>query len=53
MPLCVGWHRAVWAFLPGITREKRLKPPGPNLAEGALAHVWSYGEALVLAGSHP
>jgi hypothetical protein len=37
MPLCVGWHRAVWVFLPGITREKRLKPLGPDLAEGGIS----------------
>jgi hypothetical protein len=30
-----------------------VKPPDLNLTgEGALAPVWSYGEALVLAGSH-
>jgi hypothetical protein len=32
-----------------------MKPPGPDLTglRGALAHVWSYGEALALADSHP
>jgi hypothetical protein len=25
MPLCVGWHLAVWVFPPGITWERRLK----------------------------
>jgi hypothetical protein len=33
MPRCVGWHRAVSVFLPGITQERRLKPPSPNLAQ--------------------
>jgi hypothetical protein len=37
----------------GITRERCLKPPGLDLTGGALAPVWSYGEALALAGSHP
>jgi hypothetical protein len=37
MPLHVVWHLAVWVFWPGITRESRLKPPGPNLIEGTLA----------------
>jgi hypothetical protein len=34
MPLCVGWHRAVRVFPPGITRERRLKPLGPDLTGG-------------------
>jgi hypothetical protein len=51
--LRVSWHRAVWIFLLGITRERRLKPPGPDLTgRGALAPVWSYGEALALVGCH-
>jgi hypothetical protein len=53
MPLCVDWHRAVWVFPLGITWERYLKPPGPDLTGGALAPIWSYGEALALAGSHP
>jgi hypothetical protein len=55
MPLCVGWHRAIWFFPPGITWERCLKPPGLDLAGGgggwALATVWSYREALALVGS--
>jgi hypothetical protein len=43
MPLLVGWHLAIQVFLPGITLR----------GGGALAHVWSYGEALALVGSHP
>jgi hypothetical protein len=53
MPLRVGWHQAIQFFSPGITRERRLKPPCPDLTGGTLAPVWSYGEALALAGSHP
>jgi hypothetical protein len=52
-PLCVGWHRAVRVLLLGITRERRLKPPGPDLIGGGSAPVWSYGETLALATSHP
>jgi hypothetical protein len=32
--LCVGWHRAVRVNPLGITQERRLKPSGPDLAEG-------------------
>jgi hypothetical protein len=54
-PLCVGWHRAVRVLLLGITRERRLKPPGPDLIGGGqplsgpmerhllwlpLTHIW-------------
>jgi hypothetical protein len=53
MPLRVGWHQVIWGFPPGITWERNLKPSGPDLARGALAHVWSYGEALSLVGCHP
>jgi hypothetical protein len=57
MPLHVGWHLAIWVFSIGITRERCLKPHGPDLPwgggwRGAYAPVWSYGEALALAGSH-
>jgi hypothetical protein len=52
-PLRVGWHRAIQVLPPGITWEIRLKPPGPDLTVMALAPVWSYGEPLDLAGSHP
>jgi hypothetical protein len=31
MPLHVRWHIAIRIFSMGITRERRLKPPGPNL----------------------
>jgi hypothetical protein len=51
-PLHVGWHQAVRVNPPGITWERRLKPPGPDLIGVALAPVWSYREALALAGSH-
>jgi hypothetical protein len=55
MPLCMGWHQALRVFLPWITRERRMKPPGPDLTGGGggLTPVWSYGEALALASSHP
>jgi hypothetical protein len=49
----------VWAgikpsgFSARIARERPVKPPGSNLIRGALAPIWSYGEALALAGSHP
>jgi hypothetical protein len=37
-PLCVGWHLAVWVFSLGITQEKRLKTPGPDLiGEGGIS----------------
>jgi hypothetical protein len=53
-PLRVGWHRAIRVFPLGITRERRLKPHGPDLVGGgALAPIWSYAEALALADSHP
>jgi hypothetical protein len=55
MPLHVGWHQAIWVFPPRITQERLLNAPGLDLTGGggALASVWSYGEALALAGSHP
>jgi hypothetical protein len=34
MPLRVGWHLAIWVSQPGITWERRLKPPGPDLMRG-------------------
>jgi hypothetical protein len=34
MPLRVGWHQAVRVFPPGITRERHMKPPGPDLIGG-------------------
>jgi hypothetical protein len=52
MLLHVGWHLAVRVFPIEITRERRLKPPGQDLTGGASAPVWSYGEALAIAGSH-
>jgi hypothetical protein len=30
----VGWHLAIRVFLPGITQERRLKPPGLDLIRG-------------------
>jgi hypothetical protein len=36
MPLRVGWHRAIRVFLPGITQERCLKPPGLDLTGGGL-----------------
>jgi hypothetical protein len=54
MPIRVGWQLAIQVFPLGITQERRLKLPSLELIrEGALAPVWSDGEALVLAGSHP
>jgi hypothetical protein len=40
-------------FSARIIRERRVKPPDPDLTRGALAPVWSYGEAPALTGSHP
>jgi hypothetical protein len=31
MPLRVGWHLAIRVFPPGITWEKHMKSPGPDL----------------------
>jgi hypothetical protein len=31
---CVGWHLVVRVLLIGITREHRMKPPGPYLYRG-------------------
>jgi hypothetical protein len=31
MSLHVGWHLAVWVLLIGTTRERRMKPPDPDL----------------------
>jgi hypothetical protein len=53
MPLRVGWHLAVWVLPIEITRERRLKPPGPDLPRGASAPIRSYGDAVALASSHP
>jgi hypothetical protein len=54
MPLSVGWHLAVCVLPIGITQERHIKPPGPDLPGGkASAPVWSYGEVLTLASSHP
>jgi hypothetical protein len=53
MPLRVGWHLAVRVFPSGITQERCLKPPDLDLIGRALAPVWSYGEAVALANSHP
>jgi hypothetical protein len=36
-PLRMGWHRAVRVNPPGITRERRLKPPGLNLVGGGIS----------------
>jgi hypothetical protein len=51
----VGWHRVTQVNPIGITRERRLKPPGPDFdgGGGALAPIWPYGEAHAIAGSHP
>jgi hypothetical protein len=37
MPLRVGWHQAIQFFSPGITRERRLKPPCPDLTGGDIS----------------
>jgi hypothetical protein len=52
--LCGGCHLAVRVFPIGITRERHMKPPGPNLTvgTGASSPIWSYEEALALASSH-
>jgi hypothetical protein len=34
MPLRVGWHLDVRVLPIGITRERRMKPPGPDLTWG-------------------
>jgi hypothetical protein len=34
MPLRVGWHLDIRVFLLGITRERHLKPPDPDLIGG-------------------
>jgi hypothetical protein len=41
-------------FSARIIWERRVKVPDLDLTEGGgtLASVWSYGEALALAGSH-
>jgi hypothetical protein len=33
----MGWHLAVWVFPPRITRERPLKPPGPDLIRGGVS----------------
>jgi hypothetical protein len=53
MPLHVGWHLAVQVFSIGITRERRMKPPDPDLHRGTSAPTWSYGEVHAHASSHP
>jgi hypothetical protein len=42
-PLHVGWHQVVRVFPQGITPERRLKPPGPDLTGGG-----GIGTCLVL-----
>jgi hypothetical protein len=37
MPLRVGWHLVVRVFLPGITRERHLKPLGSDLIRGGIS----------------
>jgi hypothetical protein len=52
-PLRVGWHLDVRVLPIGITRERRMKPPGPDLTwGGGIRPCRSYGEALALADSH-
>jgi hypothetical protein len=34
MPLCMGYHLAVGVLPIGITRERRLNPPGPDFPWG-------------------
>jgi hypothetical protein len=46
MPIHVCSPRAIRINLPGIAQDICLNPPRPDLARGALAPVWSYGEAL-------
>jgi hypothetical protein len=48
----VRLHLAVRVVSIGITQERRLKPPRPDLPGGASAPVCSYGEAFALAGYH-
>jgi hypothetical protein len=48
------WHGIeLSGFSTRIIRERRIKPPDPDFTGGALAPIWSYGEALALASSHP
>jgi hypothetical protein len=53
MPLRLGWHIAVLVLPIWITWKRRMKLPGLDLYRGASTLVWSYGEALAFAGSHP
>jgi hypothetical protein len=41
-PLRVGWHLAIQVFPPGITRERCLKPLGPDLIRGRV-RGWGWG----------
>jgi hypothetical protein len=52
MPLRVGWHLAVWVLSIGITSERHMKSPNPDLYRGASSDVWSYGVVLAPADSH-
>jgi hypothetical protein len=52
MPLHLGWHLAVWVLLIGTTQEQSLKPPDPDLYQGASTPIGSYREALAHASSH-
>ena len=36
MPLCVGWHLVIRVFPIGITWERRMKLPGPDLPRGGI-----------------
>jgi hypothetical protein len=53
-PLRVGWHLDDRVLPIGITRERRMKPRGPDLTwgGGGIHPCRSYGEALALANSH-
>jgi hypothetical protein len=53
MPLHVGWHLAIRVLPIGTTRERRVKPLGSDLHQGASSPIWSYGEALAHTDSHP
>jgi hypothetical protein len=57
MPLYVGWHRAIWVFPSGITRERCLKPPAPNLTGGISPYLSLWRDTcpdwLSPANGHP
>jgi hypothetical protein len=36
MPLRVGWHLAVWVLSIGITSERHMKSPNPDLYRGGI-----------------